>query len=173
MFRDRVSETVACDSLKGTRYSISKKVKGKVVPLRSIEAHLDERRYSSYCFLTSALEGGEWSASRPAPRYPLYRSYSISSGRQTMGTWLYGASLRVAVVTRWDLTQTASEFLLCTARFLLCVNPVAKSVAALFLSHALLGKLQWSVLLPGGKSNENKYTVINRKLNKRVSYHKY
>jgi hypothetical protein len=38
----------------------------KVVPLRSIQAHLGERRYSSYSFLSSALEGGEWSASRPA-----------------------------------------------------------------------------------------------------------
>jgi hypothetical protein len=38
------------------------KVKGEVVPLRSIEAHLGDRRYSSYSFLTSALEGGEWSA---------------------------------------------------------------------------------------------------------------
>jgi hypothetical protein len=44
-------------------------------------AHLGERRYSSYSFLTSALEGGKWSASRPGsalppekePRYPLYR----------------------------------------------------------------------------------------------------
>jgi hypothetical protein len=32
---------------------------GKAVPLRSIEAHLGDRRYSSYSFLTSALEGGE------------------------------------------------------------------------------------------------------------------
>jgi hypothetical protein len=39
------------------------------------------RRYSSYSFLTSELDGGEWSASRPAalyprgkdPRYPLDR----------------------------------------------------------------------------------------------------
>jgi hypothetical protein len=36
-----------------------------MVPLRSIEAYLGDRRYSSYCFLTSALGGGEWSASRP------------------------------------------------------------------------------------------------------------
>jgi hypothetical protein len=36
-----------------------------VVPLRSVEAHLGDRRYSSYSFLTSALEGGEWSASHP------------------------------------------------------------------------------------------------------------
>jgi hypothetical protein len=39
--------------------------KSKVVPLRSIEVHLGDRRYSSYSFLTSALEEGEWSASRP------------------------------------------------------------------------------------------------------------
>jgi hypothetical protein len=31
---------------------------GKVVPLRPIEAHLGDRRYSSYSFLTSALQGG-------------------------------------------------------------------------------------------------------------------
>jgi hypothetical protein len=42
----------------------------KVVPLRSIEAHLDDRRYSSYPFLTSALEGGEGSASRPGRALP-------------------------------------------------------------------------------------------------------
>jgi hypothetical protein len=42
----------------------------KVVPLRSIGVHLGERRYSSYSFLTSALEGGEWSASRPGPALP-------------------------------------------------------------------------------------------------------
>jgi hypothetical protein len=34
------------------------KGKGKVVPLRYIEAHLGDRRYSSYSLLTSALEGG-------------------------------------------------------------------------------------------------------------------
>jgi hypothetical protein len=41
-----------------------------VVPLRSIEAHLGDRRYSSYSFLTSALERGEWSASRPGRALP-------------------------------------------------------------------------------------------------------
>jgi hypothetical protein len=45
------------------------KSKGKVVPLRSIEAQLGERKYSSYSFLTSALEGGEWSASHPVTPY--------------------------------------------------------------------------------------------------------
>jgi hypothetical protein len=46
------------------------KSKSKVVPLRSIQAHLGDRRYSSYSLLTSALEGGEWSASRPGRALP-------------------------------------------------------------------------------------------------------
>jgi hypothetical protein len=51
-------------------YSSNKGKKGKLVPLRSIEAHLGDRRYSSCSFLTSALEGGEWSASRPGRALP-------------------------------------------------------------------------------------------------------
>jgi hypothetical protein len=59
-------------------------LKSKAVPLHATQA-LGEWgggwRYSSYSFLTSALDGGEWSASRPGralpwgkdPRYPLYR----------------------------------------------------------------------------------------------------
>jgi hypothetical protein len=53
----------------------------KAVPLQATEVLGGERRYSFYSFLTSALDGGEWSASRPCralprgkdPRYPLYR----------------------------------------------------------------------------------------------------
>jgi hypothetical protein len=44
--------------------------KGKMVPLRSIEAHLGDRRYSSCSFVTSSLEGSEWSASRPGRTLP-------------------------------------------------------------------------------------------------------
>jgi hypothetical protein len=52
----------------------------KAVPLHSMW-RLGGEEYSSYSFLTSALDGGEWSASRPGPalpqgkdpRYPLYR----------------------------------------------------------------------------------------------------
>jgi hypothetical protein len=39
-------------------------------PLRTISGAWRERRYSSYTYLTSALEGGEWSASRPGRALP-------------------------------------------------------------------------------------------------------
>jgi hypothetical protein len=38
--------------------------KGKAVPLHNMKAQR-ERMYSSYSFMTLALDGGEWSASRP------------------------------------------------------------------------------------------------------------
>jgi hypothetical protein len=55
--------------------------KSKSCPTTRHEGAWAERRYSSYSFSTSALDRGEWTASRPAalyrrgkdPRYPLYR----------------------------------------------------------------------------------------------------
>jgi hypothetical protein len=44
--------------------------KSKAVPLHVIEAYGGERRYSSYSYLTSALDGGEWSASHPSRALP-------------------------------------------------------------------------------------------------------
>jgi hypothetical protein len=44
--------------------------KGRMVPLYATDGIWEEKRYSSYCFLTSALEGGEWSASRPGCTLP-------------------------------------------------------------------------------------------------------
>jgi hypothetical protein len=44
---------------------ISHLTKAKAVPLHATEALERERRYSSYSFSTSALNGGEWSVSRP------------------------------------------------------------------------------------------------------------
>jgi hypothetical protein len=45
-------------------------LKVKAVPLNGYEGALGERRYSSYSFSTSALDGGEWSASRPGRALP-------------------------------------------------------------------------------------------------------
>jgi hypothetical protein len=55
--------------------------KSKAVPLHTMVAPGGERIYSSYSFLTSALDGCEWSALRHGralsrgkdPRYPFYR----------------------------------------------------------------------------------------------------
>jgi hypothetical protein len=51
--------------------------KGKAVPQHTYGGKEEERRYSSYSFTTSALEGGEWSASRPGRADPLilYKSF--------------------------------------------------------------------------------------------------
>jgi hypothetical protein len=45
-----------------------KSKKSKAVPLHAMEAPGGERRYSSYSFRTSALDGGEWSIT-PRPRF--------------------------------------------------------------------------------------------------------
>jgi hypothetical protein len=42
--------------------------KSKAVPLHAMVALGRDRRYSSYSFLTSALDWGEWSVSRPRER---------------------------------------------------------------------------------------------------------
>jgi hypothetical protein len=54
----------------------------EAVPLRSIEAHLGDRRYSSYSLLTWALEGGEWSASRPGRALPPGKEPPVPTGRE-------------------------------------------------------------------------------------------
>jgi hypothetical protein len=45
--------------------ALNRLVKVKVVPLNATVAFAGERRYSSYSFLTSALQTGERSESRP------------------------------------------------------------------------------------------------------------
>jgi hypothetical protein len=45
-------------------------LKAKAVLLHAAEAIGGERRYSSYSFSTSALDGGEWSVSRPGRALP-------------------------------------------------------------------------------------------------------
>jgi hypothetical protein len=62
------------------RKYVNWETKSKAVPLHAMVALGGERKYSPYSFLTSALDGDEWSASRPVralppgkgPRYPLY-----------------------------------------------------------------------------------------------------
>jgi hypothetical protein len=58
------------------------KGKGKAVPLHAMEALGGERRYSSYSFTTSALDGGEWSASRPGRALPLGKGPPVPIGEE-------------------------------------------------------------------------------------------
>jgi hypothetical protein len=46
------------------------KEKSKAALLHAMEAHGGERRYSSYSYLTSALDGGEWLPSCPSRTLP-------------------------------------------------------------------------------------------------------
>jgi hypothetical protein len=41
-----------------------------------------ERRYSSYSYLTSALDGGEWSASRPGRALPPGKGPAVPIGQE-------------------------------------------------------------------------------------------
>jgi hypothetical protein len=59
------------------------KKKGKAIPLHAMEALGGERRYSSYSFTTSAVDGGEWSVSRPGRAF--------TPGERTPGTHWTGA----------------------------------------------------------------------------------
>jgi hypothetical protein len=43
---------------------------------------MGERRYSSYSFLTSALDGGEWSASRPGRTLPPGKEPPVPVGQE-------------------------------------------------------------------------------------------
>jgi hypothetical protein len=63
-----------------------------------------ERRYSSYPFWTSALDGGEWSASRPG--------LAFTPGERTDGTHCTGGS----VGHRAGLGTEATEKILCPRR---------------------------------------------------------
>jgi hypothetical protein len=80
------------------------KKKGKVVPLRSIEAHVGDRRYSSCSFLTWALERGESSASRPGRVLP--------PGKEPPGTHCAGGW----VGPRADLDADVRGKILCLCR---------------------------------------------------------
>jgi hypothetical protein len=56
--------------------------KSKAVLLHGMEAHGGEKRYSSYSYLTSALDGGEWSASRPGRTLPPVKEPLVPTGQE-------------------------------------------------------------------------------------------
>jgi hypothetical protein len=73
---------------------------GKVVPVLSLSTtqwrRIGEWRYSSTHSLTSALEGGEWSASRPGRFTPRERD----TGTHWIGGWVGPRAILAAVMKR-------------------------------------------------------------------------
>jgi hypothetical protein len=56
-------------------------VKDKAVSLHIIETQ-GKRMYSSYSFMTLALDGGEWSASRPGCTLALGKGTPVPTGQE-------------------------------------------------------------------------------------------
>jgi hypothetical protein len=67
---------------KSVRHTTHYSNKGKEVPQHTYAGASGERRYSSYSFTTSALDGGEWSVSRPG------RDLPSGKGRHWKGCWV-------------------------------------------------------------------------------------
>jgi hypothetical protein len=87
----------------------------KAVP-RTYEGAGVERKYKSYLFTTSALDGGEWSASRPSCILPPGKRPMVPIGQEA--GW---ASEPV-----W--TQTLEEKSYCLCRGSNCDRPVVQSL---------------------------------------------
>jgi hypothetical protein len=86
---------------------------------------LGERRYCSYTFLTSALEGGEWSASRPGRALPLGKEPPVT---HCTGGW---------VGPRAGLDAEVRGKILCLCRGLNSIHPV-RSQKLYWLSYPAL-----------------------------------
>jgi hypothetical protein len=93
-----------------------KNIKSKAVPLHAMVVLGGERRYSSYSFLTSALDGGEWSAPRPGRALP----HGKDPGTHYTGGW---------VGLKAGLDTEARGKILCPCRGSNPDRPVVQSVA--------------------------------------------
>jgi hypothetical protein len=89
----------------------------EAVPLHATKALGGESRYSSYSFSTSALDGGEWSASRPGHTLALVK----------------GPLVRIVEEAGWAAeliwTQRLRGKILCVCRGSDLAHPVVQPVA--------------------------------------------
>jgi hypothetical protein len=107
-------------------YTLSKYSKAN--PLRHANDKV-ERRYSSYSLSTSALDGGEWSVSRPG--------HAFTPGERTPGTHCTGGW----VGPRADLDTEARGKILCArSQTLYWATPAPKYGAKLVLKHRTIKK---------------------------------
>jgi hypothetical protein len=88
--RDGLSQTEEIMRLCGAHTKKKKiKKKSKAVPIHAMEALGGERRYSSYSFTTSALDGGVWSASRPGRALPPGKGPPVPRLRKIQDSFYY------------------------------------------------------------------------------------
>jgi hypothetical protein len=116
----------------------SKKVKQSLyTPWR----RLGERRYSSYSFSTSVLDGGEWSASRPGRAFT---PWERTPGTHCTGGW---------VGPRADLDTEDRGKILCSRRGSNPDRPVVQSVVRHYTAWANPAPFKCSTL-------QNKYCTL-------------
>jgi hypothetical protein len=80
--RTQVVLTVTSHTAALSRLILITTMKIKAVPLHAMEALVGGRRYSFYSFTTSALDGGEWSASRPGHALPPGKGPPVLIGQE-------------------------------------------------------------------------------------------
>jgi hypothetical protein len=78
--RNRMAQ-IKATPYKSVRHTTDYSNKGKAVPQHTYAGASGERRYSSYSFTTSALDGGEWSVSRPGRDLPSGKGRPVPIGK--------------------------------------------------------------------------------------------
>jgi hypothetical protein len=87
-------------------------IKSKAVSLHAMEAH-GERRYSSYSFMTSVIDGGERLASRPGRTFPLEKGPPVpivqEAGWAPEPVWTQRLEQK-SFASAWDRTSIARSY---------------------------------------------------------------
>jgi hypothetical protein len=102
--------------LKSSYFEVQSAIKAKAALLHATEVH-GERGYSSYSFLTSELDGGEWSASCPS------NALALGKGHPVPIVWEAGLALEPV----WTHRLEEKSFRLCRGSDL--DRPVIQPVA--------------------------------------------
>jgi hypothetical protein len=108
---------------------------------------LAERRYSSYSFTTSAVDGGEWSASRPSRALALWKGPPVPIGQENV--W--------APALVWTQRLEEKSFRLCRGSNL--DRPVVQPVARHYTDWATLLSCMYVLgnLIPGPHFSSSRF----------------
>jgi hypothetical protein len=95
--------------------------KSKAVPATCHGGTRGERRYASYSYLISALDGGEWSASRPGRGLPLLVPIGLEAGVVFLSFRSQKSRCRPKTVLSTHSDDGTSHFTLNILRISYCV----------------------------------------------------